>query len=223
MWYWTDATEVTLCSVCAYTWPGLWLSKETRSRHCPHLPLLAKKSDILNQTLSSSKKDEPFGHKKHDNPDNTHRGTCRHAHVSKDMHTLSYPLSVFPEVMSVQFSASEIYYTVVLKDSQQLVSATQKQNMPIICWNPFILLPHLQTDLEQRHLVQMNEPVSLNNSFSFFFSSHTESSGWVEARNPHIVLSVFSSGNWNVKRVASDDCWFWSWRSRNSSIMWRQN
>lgn len=86
------------------------------------------------------------------------------------MHTISYPLSVFPEVMSVQFSASEIYYTVVLKDSQQLVSATQKQNMPIICWNPFILLPHLQTDLEQRHLVQMNEPVSLNNSFSSFFS-----------------------------------------------------
>lgn len=43
MWYWTDATEVTLCSFCAYTWPGLWLNKETRSRHCPHLPLLAKK------------------------------------------------------------------------------------------------------------------------------------------------------------------------------------
>lgn len=40
------------------------------------------------------------------------------------------------------------------------------QSMPIICWNPFILPAYLQTDLEQRHLVQMNEPVSLNNSFS---------------------------------------------------------
>lgn len=64
------------------------------------------------------------------------------------------------EVMSGWFGALEVCSRVVLKNSEQMASAAQRQKMPIICWNPFILLLYLQTDWEQCHLVQMNEPVS---------------------------------------------------------------
>lgn len=102
------------------------------------------------------------------------------------------------EVTSVWFGALEVCNTVVLKDSQQMASAAQRQNMPIICWNPFIRFLYLQTDWEQCHLVQMNEPVSLNiifltmegdpryHLFFFFFFLPMGRS-----RNPHIVFLGF--------------------------------
>lgn len=78
----------------------------------------------------------------------------------------------------------------------------QKQNMPIIFWNPFIL-PYPQTDLEQRHLVQMNEPVSLNNSLFFF--PHAESTGWVEAEISHICFVCFEI--WELKSKMFNIWW----------------
>lgn len=153
-------------------------------------PLFPAKSGILNQTVSSSKEDEPFGHEQHDTPD-THPRTRVQARACSQRHayTLSHPPS--PLKLCQCYSVPERSTIVILKDSQQLVCAAQMQSMPIICWNPFILLLYLKTDLEQHHLVQMNEPVSLNNSFF----PHGESFGWVGVGHTHIVSSVFNSGN----------------------------
>lgn len=89
----------------------------------------------------------------------------RHTPMKTHERTVSPPISVFPEVMSVWFNAGEIYRAAVLKDPQQLVSAAKMQSMPAVSWKSFYSSSLSETDLEQRHLVQMNEPVSLNNSF----------------------------------------------------------
>lgn len=90
------------------------------------------------------------------------------------------------EVMSRWFGALEVCSRVALKDSQQMASAAQRQNMPIICWNPFILLLYLQTDWEQCHLVQMNEPVS-----PLMFLSTEGPFPMGRGGNPHIVFLVY--------------------------------
>lgn len=59
----------------------------------PSFPTLHK-SDIINQTLSSGNKDEPFGHRENSISDK--RGISKHEHASVAMHTLSRP-----EVMSL--------------------------------------------------------------------------------------------------------------------------
>lgn len=143
--------------VFLHTCPGSWSSRdETLRSFCPHFPPVAKVTFSAKHTPlpSPGNKHESSGRGENDT-DNAHRGPGRHARVSK------IP-SASLEVMSVWLGALEVCNTVVLKVSQQMASVAQRQNMPIISWNPFIFLLYVQTDWEQNHLVQMNEPASPN-------------------------------------------------------------
>lgn len=112
------------------------------------------------------------------------------------------------EVMSGWFGALEVCSRVVLKNSEQMASAAQRQKMPIICWNPFILLLYLQTDWEQCHLVQMNEPVS-----PLMFLSAEGPFRMGRSGNP--LFFWFIGGSENMT-------WYWSWqRGREKDIQRR--
>lgn len=117
---------VILCCLCACMVVACGsVKKETRSRHCwvhlyPRFPPLIKKWH-LNRTVSSSKEDEPFGHKEHDTPDthpptHTHAGahmyakTCTHTLTSSLCFPRSY-VSIIHCLRDLPYSRSERFAT----------------------------------------------------------------------------------------------------------------
>lgn len=143
-----------------------WDEKYTLPSTFVSLFISPDKSDILNQTVSSSIDNKPFGPEHCNSPD-THLHTCSHPHVWGDKQALTYCICLPWSYVSI---IQHLRDSLSVRFSTAGMCSTDAEH------------------LEQHHLVHMNEPVSLNTLFLFFYFLFIFLSRWRES----VVVGAFS-------------------------------
>lgn len=117
-------------------------------------------------------------------------------YVWKDKHAHSLPFCRCPwSYVTIIQSRRDVPHS----RAERFATAGESRKRCRVCQRSleirFVLLLYQKTDLEQRHLVQMNEPVSLNNSFPM--EGVWGGLGWSTLTLFHL-FSILGIEMWNV-------------------------